>query len=407
MATVGKKAKEEAAKVKKNMETAEVVSSPVDAPVPAAAGNAIRQQFADDIAASKSTWGNTDFATNVALAQPQEIAEAVVYGDKPSNEPTMLPEVVVEASRSNEPTMLPEVVVYGKKKEDMSPKGMLEKAKKDSTATYDKYAEQTGKEALDSNVPDFEKTQEDYQSEIQKKGFAQWAIDTKADAERRLAEDEARERESRRNAAWAGAAEMASSIANLVAVGKHNAVSQQYKNYSQDWMQKADSDARERRNRMDDLRKFQRETELKMNQITQQGIQAAIENDRRREQTRLENEYRQAQIEYQKARTEAERQEAEQKAAEAAERLKYIQAQTANQQALARQHDASAYSSITKADAYADSSRTKADAYAQEKQGKVDGKPETGEVEPAVSDGGVEDENGLFVPRKRRGKKNN
>lgn len=401
MSKVGKVAKEEAAKVKKNLETAEVVSSPVEAPVPAAAGNAIRQQFADDMAASRNTWENTDFGV---ASTPRELNEAVVYADKPSNEPTMMPEAVVYASKSNEPTMLGEAVVYGEKKEDLSPKGMLEKAKKDSAATYDKYAEQAGKEALDSNMPDFEKTQEDYQSEIQKKGFAKWAIDAKAGAERSIAEAEERARESKRNAAWAGATEMASAIANLVAVGKHNAVSQKYKNYSQDWMQKADSDAREHRNRIDDLRKLQRETELKMNQITQQGIQAAIENDRRREQDKLANELRRARIDYQNARTESEKAEAAQKAREAEEKLKYIQAQTANQQALARQHDASAYSSITKADAYADSSRTKADAYAQEKQGKVDGKPETEEVKPADSEGGVEDENGLFVPRRRRGK---
>lgn len=202
-----------------------------------------------------------------------------------------------------------------------------EEAMREKTYTADKLAETQGKAALAANMPDFEKTQEDYQSEIQKKGFAQWALDTKADAEQRIADAEARERESKRNAAWAGAAEMASSIANLVAVGKHNAVSQQYKNYSQDWMQKADSDAREHRNRIDDLRKLQRETELKMNQITQQGIQAAIENDRRREQTRLENEYRQAQIEYQKARTDAERQEAELKKQESAAKIANLEAQ--------------------------------------------------------------------------------
>lgn len=76
----------------------------------------------------------------------------------------------------------------------------------------------------------------------------------------RRAEDEgaAQVAASQRAARWAGATELASSIANLVAVGGHNAVSQQYRPFSQDWMRKADQDARINRMRIDNLRERQR-----------------------------------------------------------------------------------------------------------------------------------------------------
>lgn len=76
----------------------------------------------------------------------------------------------------------------------------------------------------------------------------------------RGAEDEgaAQVAADQRAARWTGATELASSIANLIAVGGHNAVSQQYRPYSQDWMRKADQDARLNRMRIDNLRERQR-----------------------------------------------------------------------------------------------------------------------------------------------------
>ena len=76
----------------------------------------------------------------------------------------------------------------------------------------------------------------------------------------RQAEDEgnAQVAADQRAAKWTGATELASSIANLIAVGGHNAVSQQYRPYSQDWMRKADQDARLNRMRIDNLRERQR-----------------------------------------------------------------------------------------------------------------------------------------------------
>lgn len=59
-------------------------------------------------------------------------------------------------------------------------------------------------------------------------------------------------------ARWTGAGELAASIANLISVGGFNAVNQQYRQYSQDWMKKADENWRHNRARFDNLRDRQR-----------------------------------------------------------------------------------------------------------------------------------------------------
>lgn len=82
-------------------------------------------------------------------------------------------------------------------------------------------------------------------------GYAQNIRNAETESAAQVAADQ-------RAARWTGATELASSIANLIAVGGHNAVSQQYKPYSQDWMRKADMDARMNRARIDNLRERQR-----------------------------------------------------------------------------------------------------------------------------------------------------
>ena len=67
-------------------------------------------------------------------------------------------------------------------------------------------------------------------------------------------------------AKWTGLGELAASVANLIGVGGHNAVSQQYKQYSQDWMRKADQDMREHRYRMDNVN-------ARLNALKQQQLQ--------------------------------------------------------------------------------------------------------------------------------------
>ena len=87
------------------------------------------------------------------------------------------------------------------------------------------------------------------------------------DVQQEQAEAAAQQKADTDAAKWAGVTELVSSVANLVGVGAGNAVSQQYRQYSQDWMRKADMDAREHRARIQNLRERQRQVQMHMNQM--------------------------------------------------------------------------------------------------------------------------------------------
>lgn len=224
----------------------------------------------------------------------------------------------------------------------------LETAKTNSERTLAGEAIDQEAAAL-SNTPDFEKTQSDTIRELENKSFAQWAIDMKKADEERLAEERQQIEDERRAAKMTGFAEFGSALANLLGVAEGNAVSQTYKQYSQDWMRKADADAREHRNRIADLRKRQRDTELKMAQLRQSGLRASIQEARERERDRLANEYQKARIAYENARTESEKAEAAQKARKVEAEIQRIATQMGADLALAQQRIASAAASTTNA----------------------------------------------------------
>lgn len=101
-------------------------------------------------------------------------------------------------------------------------------------------------------------------------GYTAFA-DIIADNNRRIAEadQEAQQRiaADQKAAKWTGATELAAAIANLVGVGAGNAVSQQYRSHTQDWIQKADADRREHQNRVDNLRDRQRALQQQLAQL--------------------------------------------------------------------------------------------------------------------------------------------
>ena len=68
-------------------------------------------------------------------------------------------------------------------------------------------------------------------------------------------------------AMWTGAGEVAASLANLIAVGGFNAVPQQYKQYSQDWMKKAEENWKQNRARIDNMRERQRAIQQQLIQM--------------------------------------------------------------------------------------------------------------------------------------------
>jgi len=220
------------------------------------------------------------------------------------------------------------------------------------TNTAEALAEQQGKESL-SNTPDFNRTQVQDALQGEYKSFAQWAIDTRKNAEAQLEEEKQEIEREKKAAAATGWAEFGSALVNLFGVGEGNAVSQNYKSYSQDWMQKADADQRAHRNRVHDLRQRQIDTELKMNQLRQAGAREMMQFDRQRELDRATLALRQAQTEAQNAQTEARRQEAERKANEAQKQIELLEAKIKAQDALAGQRVASGKSSLIRAGAAA------------------------------------------------------
>lgn len=116
----------------------------------------------------------------------------------------------------------------------------------------------------------------------------------------RQAEDEsaAQVAADQRAARWTGATELASSIANLIAVGGHNAVSQQYRPYSQDWMRKADQDARLNRMRIDNLRERQRAMQGQLANMKLNDAARALELAREQAKTNYQQRLSMAEATY-------------------------------------------------------------------------------------------------------------
>lgn len=175
-------------------------------------------------------------------------------------------------------------------------KAALESSIVDTPAyTAESLAENQGKPSL--NPPDIERTQMQAINEKQNTSFAQWAIDTRKNAEAQLEEERQEIEREKKAAAATGWAEFGAALANLIGVGEGGAVSQNYKPYSQDWMQKADADQRAHRNRVHDLRQRQIDTELKMAQLRMQnGLQMA-QFDANQRQRAIENAIAQRKIE--------------------------------------------------------------------------------------------------------------
>ena len=104
--------------------------------------------------------------------------------------------------------------------------------------------------------------------------------------EQRLKDEEARAAQENKtnydSAKWTGLTEVAASIANLIGVGAMGASNQQYHQYSQDWMRKADADAKANRNRIDRIRENLYAQKERLGQGRLQGALALSQLDRER-----------------------------------------------------------------------------------------------------------------------------
>lgn len=115
-----------------------------------------------------------------------------------------------------------------------------------STTIDDKVA--TTKQSLDTANADLLKATQ-AANESRNKSFADMVNDYYQRIKTEEAQMQAEEEANRNAAIWTGSTELAASIVNMLGVGTLGARNQQYKNYSQDWMKKADADIKEHRNR--------------------------------------------------------------------------------------------------------------------------------------------------------------
>lgn len=106
--------------------------------------------------------------------------------------------------------------------------------------------------------------------------LADMLIQQRKDFETQNAQDEEQIKNDVKAARWTGATELAASLANLIGVGSFNAANQQYKQYSQDWMRKADADMRMQRARLDNFRERQRAMQMHINQLKQGDANTAL-----------------------------------------------------------------------------------------------------------------------------------
>jgi hypothetical protein len=281
-----------------NATAQDLASEPAEAPAPAPAApmtaeeikSAQRERLVQD---TKATLNDADFG---AVREPEELDEVVVYAEKPKQDE-------VSDSNPNQSDEIRRTVVYGYRDKKSNP----EEAEATPGEDSEDVAAPSGTTTAGEPVPDGANAVNPilgntkasagtignvvaapYQR--QNPAFADY-VQSIADEQARVENETGGLVDAERNAAkWTGLTEMAASIANLVGVGQGNAISQQYKSYSQDWMQKADADARDRRNRIQDVRKRQDEIRLKMQQLKSEENLALARYELERQQKAIENE---------------------------------------------------------------------------------------------------------------------
>lgn len=212
-------------------------------------------------------------------------------------------------------------------------------------------------------LPTYRDTARDTLVEAQKQrqqSFSDILNAYKTDYDREQQESLNAQKANVRAARWAGATELAASLANLFAVGEGNAVSQVYQPVSQNWMEKAEEESRYRRSRIDDIRQRQRAMEMQMAQMRSEEAMQLAKYDQDKQARDMEYALNQARIEYQNAqtayynaRTDAAREKAAADLLIAEEKLKQEQEKVNALKAQTNQRNSAAYSSRTRADAQA------------------------------------------------------
>lgn len=201
-------------------------------------------------------------------------------------------------------------------------------------------------------------------------------------------EYKAEEKGNERAATWTGLTELAASVANLIGVGQGNAVSQQYKGQSVDWMRKADADIKEHRSKLDDLRNRQRAIRQQYDTLELQMAKERAAATARRLNNAMTIEkinYQRAYTQLLEARTETEKQKAQNALNESEAKIRYIQSQIDRNEAQAAATTTRANvavgvgnSQVRKNDAQANASNARA---AKTSRGTGSGNTENGHTE--------------------------
>lgn len=126
------------------------------------------------------------------------------------------------------------------------------------------YQENVGKNVSDTET-EVTKANQDFASIVQ--GY-------KDELDKAKLEDQKQQEIDQKTVAWTGATELAAAIANMVGVGSFGASNQQHHSFSQDWMKKADADAKLRQQRIDNIRDRQRAMEQQAINLRLQGLNA-------------------------------------------------------------------------------------------------------------------------------------
>lgn len=215
--------------------------------------------------------------------------------------------------------------------------------------TAENLAQQQGIESL--NPPDINRTAIQASQELMNKGFAQWAIDQKRADDELLAKEQDQIDAEKKAAEVTGIAELGAALANMFGVGGGNAVSQVHKNFSQDWMQKADQDMRKHRDRIYDLRARQNDAKLRMIQLrSQQGLELA-NYDIQQRQRNIQNALAQRKAEldamFKAGEMDIKRYEAETKRLQAEQTALYNQGRLANDTMRSKAQASASYSTAS------------------------------------------------------------
>ena len=113
-------------------------------------------------------------------------------------------------------------------------------------------------------------------NEQRERSFAQMMLDTRADYEKRMAENEQEIEGAKEATRFAGATKLAASLVNLAGVAGIGSANQSYKDYSVDWMKRVDSNKDYARKYKDAMRDKLNQLNLQLDALKAGNVQSVL-----------------------------------------------------------------------------------------------------------------------------------